>query len=261
MLGAMVGHGSRIVASMSRAVEPGRAMGLAIVGTIGLAALQVHALDSPTVDYPSLIDHSATAEGFVPKGWSLEIQARGDLNGDGRDDLALVLRDHDPRNIIDNTDGLGPPRFDTNPRILAVAFGEGDGYRLALANHTLIPRPDNPVLDDVLSENGGVSIQRDTLRVRLHLFASAGGWTTALSTFTFRFQNDRFELIGYDRSEVQRNTGGTMAISVNYSTGRMSRTTGSIAHDRSKTSWRRLPKRPLLTLEQIGDGLDFDPTL
>jgi hypothetical protein len=58
---------------------------------------------------------------------------------------------------------------------------------------------------------------------------------------------------------TQRNTGETTEISVNYSTGRMKISTGSIENDKTKVRWRTLPKRPLLTVDQIGDGMEFDP--
>ncbi|MGO4610652.1 hypothetical protein AB4142_30435, partial [Variovorax sp. 2RAF20] len=79
------------------------------------------ALDVPPVRYPAVPAHAATAEGFVPAGWTLEYRIEGDLDQDGRADLALVLRQQDPRNIIEH-DGFGPSPYDSNPRILAIAF-------------------------------------------------------------------------------------------------------------------------------------------
>jgi hypothetical protein len=43
---------------------------------------------------------------------------------------------------------------------------------------------------------GGVAIEAGTVRVTLGRFMSAGGWSMGRSTFTFRHQNERFELIG-----------------------------------------------------------------
>ncbi len=238
-------------------------VGVALAAAFVVAASHARAFDPdkiPAAVYPSLPKQAGAAEGFVPKGWRLEKQEAGDLNRDGVQDLVLVLRGSDPKNVLANKDGFGRNPMDTNPRILAVVFGQASGgYALAAENHTLIPRPDNPSMDDVLSENGGVTVERGTLRVALHLFMSAGGWGMSLTTFTFRFQNGRFELIGFDRDETQRNTGTMLKTSVNYSTGRMSRTTGSIEHDKTKTAWSTLPKRPLKSLDEIGDGLAFDP--
>jgi hypothetical protein len=214
----------------------------------------------PPVSYLALPKQAASAEGFVPRDWLVEKRETGDLNDDGVADILLVLRQNDPKNVLSNKGGLGRNPMDTNPRMLAVAFGRtSGGYDLAMQNHTLIPRPDNPAQDDVLSENGGVSIVRGALRVALHRFMSAGGWGMGVTTFTLRYQNGRFELIGFDRDDTQRNTGETVKVSVNYSTGRMGRTVGSIEHDRTKTAWSTLPKRPLLSLDEVGDGLAFDP--
>ena len=216
-------------------------------------------VEPPPVTYPRLVLQAPSAEAFAPAGWRVEFKAAGDLNKDGIDDLALVIRQDDPANVLTNMP-IGPAKFDTNPRILAVALGRrGGGYDLALENHTLIPRTTEPNLDDYLSEGGGVSIARGTLQVKLHLFASAGGWSMGTVGYTFRFQSGRLELIGYDSAMTQRNSGETTEISVNYSTGRMKIATGSIENDKTKVRWRTLPKRPPLTIDQIGDGMEFDP--
>lgn len=66
------------------------------------------------------------------------------------------------------------------------AFRRDNDFELALANHTLIPRRDDPTFDDVLSETGGVELKGRTIAVRLHLFASAGGWDAGNRTLRFR---------------------------------------------------------------------------
>ncbi|MEJ0072224.1 MAG: hypothetical protein WDO24_29885 [Pseudomonadota bacterium] len=170
------------------------------------------------------------------------------------------LREDNEANVLDNSDTApGSPQFDTNPRILAAAFGRsGGGYDLAFANHDLIPRTTEPNVDDYL-EGGGVTIKGGTLRVALHLFMSAGGWSAGKVAYTFRFQHGRFELIGYDSDMIQRNSGEDNGISVNYATGKMKLSAGRIDDDAVKVTWKTLPSRPLLTIDQIGDGMEFDP--
>jgi hypothetical protein len=218
-------------------------------------------LQIPSVTYPRLPKHAATAEGFVPAGWLLETRVAGDLNRDGVADLALVLRQNEPRNVVANENGLGANPLDTNPRILAVAFRDAasGSYSLQVENHTLIPRRDDPVLDDPLGETGGIGIERGALRVSLHQFASAGSWGMATTTFTFQFRNGQFALIGYDRNSVARNTGDIKEVSVNYLAGKMKLTTGNIASDSAKTVWRKVTQRSPQTIDGIGDGMAFDP--
>ncbi len=212
----------------------------------------------PEVVYPTLPGEAASAAGFAPKGWPLEREARGDLNGDGVPDLAFVVRNTDPRNVITH-DGFGPSPFDSNPRILAVAFGEASGgYRLALENHSLIPRPVAPTLDDPFGE-GEMTIARGVLRLKLNFFANAGSWTMFNSTFAFRWQNARFELIGFDRSLIRRNSGELEELSVNFSTRRAKIGTGTVDSDTTATRWVKSPALKVLGLDQIGDGLEFDP--
>lgn len=226
----------------------------ALCSTGALAQLSV-----PEVDMPHLPKQAASADGFVPKGWKIEAQSKGDLNGDGLDDLVLVLRDQDPKNTVVH-DGLGETPLDTNPRILAVAFAQASGpYTLVVENSDLIPRRDNPVLDDAFDAADGISIQRGSLRVHLHFWASAGTWMTSSTTLTFRWQNQRLELIGYDQNTAQRNSGGTSGTSVNYLTGKVKNTEGNMENDAVKTTWDKLASSTRWTIDNMGNGMEFDP--
>lgn len=214
----------------------------------------------PPVAFPRLVAHAPSAAAFVPVGWRLESQASGDLNGDGLADVVLVLRENDPRNVIDARGQGGPERYDTNPRILVVAFANAArGYDLALENHTLIARTIEPSQQDPLDPDGvqagGVEIKNGTLQVTLGYFGGDMGHMT----YTFRFQNGGFALIGYDRINVTRSSGTLKQVSVNYSARRMKHSTGTISDDAEKVTWTTLPRKPLLTIEKVGDGLAFEP--
>jgi hypothetical protein len=218
-------------------------------------------LTIPEVAYPSLPRQAETAEGFVPLGWMLEVQASGDLNRDGDADLLLVLRQNNPANVIEDFDGPGEKPFDTNPRILAVAFRDGGSgkFSLQLENHTLIPRRTEPAAEDPFDKEFGIALVRDGFQVRLDWFMSAGGWESFNTTYTFRYKSGRFELIGYDRNATHRGSGDTTSLSINYLTRKVKRTTGHISHDADKVRWQALTQRPVPTLESIGDGLSFEP--
>lgn len=207
-------------------------------------------LTIPEVVYPSLPRQAETAEGFVPPGWRLEAQASGDLNRDGNADLILVLRQNNPANVIEDFDGLGEKPFDTNPRILAVAFrDERSGkFSLQLENHTLIPRRTEPAADDPFDKESGIAIVRDGFQVRLNWWMSAGGWETFNTIHTFRHKTGRFELIGYDRNTTHRGSGDTTSLSINYLTRKAKKTTGHISRDALKVRWQNSPqglRRPL----------------
>jgi hypothetical protein len=212
----------------------------------------------PPVTYPALVRHAQSVEGFLPMEWRIEIQKSGDLNGDGRDDVALVLRALDDRNVLDTRGQGGPENYDTNPRILAVAFANASGgYDLALENHTLVARTTFPGEQDPLDPNGvqegGVEIKNGTLQVTLGYF----GGNMGRKTFTFRFEKTSFRLIGFDSVDVERSKGLMNDVSINYLTRRMKHGTGHISDDKDKVTWKTLPQKPLLTMDQIVDGLMF----
>ncbi|MCW6028470.1 hypothetical protein K4043_10605 [Stenotrophomonas sp. SRS1] len=235
-------------------------MRLPLLAALLLTALPAFAqeLRIPPVDYPVLPTHATRAEGFVPSGWRIEQQLRGDLNGDKREDLVLVLRQQDPRNIVEH-DGFGISPLDSNPRMLAIAWATPDGYSLAAQNHTLITRHEAPNLSDVFEEGAGVSIVRGTLQTTLFFFSNAGSWSTGSASYTFRWQAGAFALIGYDRSSMMRNSGQTESLSINYSTRRVRHAEGSMESDEERVRWETLSSPQRWTLETVGDGSAFEP--
>src|SRR3569832_1024532 len=113
-------------------------------------------------------------------------------------------------------------------------------------------------MEDVLEE-GGVDIKRGSLLVTLHVFANAGGWGMSTVTYSFRHEDGRFVLIGYDAFNAQRNSGETNDVSVNYLTRRAKLSRGRIDTDKTIDRWKALRAGALLSIDQIGDGVEFDP--
>ena len=214
----------------------------------------------PPVRSPVVAASARGAAGFAPRGWAIEAQRTGDLNGDRILDLLLVLQSRDPVNVITN-ERLGVSKLDTNPRLLVVATGRrGGGFARALVNETLIPRWTNPQIDDAFPEVAErLAIRRGAFVVPLHFFANAGTWTMFNRSFTFRLRGGRAELIGFDENNIHRGSGEVRTTSINYLTGVRDVTTGRIDDDGTgKRQRTRLRTRPPLTIEQVGDGLEFD---
>jgi hypothetical protein len=208
----------------------------------------------PEVTYPTLAGEASDVAGFVPKGWKLDHQQSGDLNGDGLADVMFVLIDDDPKNLVSDASFSENP-VNTNPRILAVAFADKSGaYKLALQDHTLIPRIIEPMFEDPLQKDASV-ISNGSFKIAFYGF----GGTIWQPQLQFRFQHNQFELIGFEDSRVERNSGTTVSTSLNYLTHKVEITTGSIENDVAKTVRKKLKSAPLLTLQKIGSGLDFNP--
>lgn len=220
-----------------------------------LAAGSAHAaarLEIPDVVPPAIPLRAPSAAGFVPRGWTVESRIDGAVNEDGRPDIVLLLRDADPRNIVDN-DGLGVDRLDTNPRVLLVLLAQPTGgFRRVGLSDALIRRTDNPVLSDPLDE-GGIELARRVLSIRLGFFSSAGSWSMGSATYRFRWQDGCMRFIGYDDNNVQRNSGETTQVSINLLTRQATRTTGNIEDERTRTHrWRVAAAQKCL--DDVTDG-------
>ena len=233
-----------------------------VSGTICLAvlasALEEGSLSPPTVE-PQLRATASSAAGFVPPGWKLIRALHQDVNKDGRLDLVMVLKGLDPACVVPTE--LTPEPMDTNPSLLIVAFGTEGGYRLHLANSNVVPRRQDPYTDDPL-ETGGLWIRDGVIRLRLAHWRSAGGWGTYNNTLSFRWNGDAFRLIGFDRNHLQRNSGETEKVSVNFLTGKARVSEGSMRENvREKVSWKMLQRQSVPTLETFGNGLEYEPKL
>jgi hypothetical protein len=100
------------------------------------------------------------------------------------------------------------------------------------------------------------------LKVTMSLFLSAGGWGTGARTYTFRWQNNRFEMIGFDKRDLQRNTGEMVSTSINYSTRKVRIGKSNMEDDSvERVTWRAVPPGPLLSLAAIGNGIEFEPAI
>lgn len=128
---------------------------------------------------------------FIPEGYVVFDTKYGDLNNDGSDDCILIIKGKENSQII-NDEYLG--QLDRNRRGVIVLFNRNQQYELVLRNYDCFSSE---------NEDGGgyyppelsVEINRGNLFVQ-YSHGRYGGWT-----YTFRFQNSCFELIGYDMND------------------------------------------------------------
>ena len=207
-----------------------------------------------------------TVNDFIPKGWKKILTANGDLNKDKLEDTVIVIEKEDKKNIKKN-DGFGPEELNLNPRILLVLFKQKDGtYVLASKNDKGFIKSegndDNPALMDTLDD---IIIKNNILKIVFNYFMSAGSWWTSTNVYIFRFQNNVFELIGYESNAYMRNTGEEEGTSINFSTNKAKITTGGNIFEEKennpKNEWRyvKFEKKYILnemtesTLDEILD--------
>ena len=174
---------------------------------------------------------ASKVEDFIPKGWKKLIVEKGDLNKDKIDDVVLVIEKNDPKNFkkIEDSPRSNPVNF--NPRIILVLFKDKNSkYTLVAKNDkNFIVSPgyaseegleslDSPDYNDNLSK--AVTIKNNTLCI----FTLADYIKYATSTtYIFRYQNNRFELIGLDAQSILGDTEyvNTRNYSINFSTKKL----------------------------------------
>ena len=201
-------------------------------------------------------------DGFIPKGWKTVLSAKGDLNNDKLEDVAIIIEKTDKANIVKN-ENLGSEYLNLNPRILLVLFKQKNGsYILAGKNDKDFIKSagdkENPALMDTLDS---ISIKNNILKIKFNYFLSAGSWSVTQNTFTFRFQNKKFELIGFDNNSYMRNSGNQEEFSINFSTNKVKITTGENMLDKKmnkpKEEWKTIKVNKKYVLDEMtGDIVD-----
>ncbi|WP_338969179.1 hypothetical protein LDJ99_04580 [Fusobacterium nucleatum] len=200
-----------------------------------------------------------TVNDFIPKGWKEILTTNGDLNKDKLEDTVIVIEKEDKKNIKKN-DVLGPDYLNLNPRILLVLFKQKDGtYILASKNDKGFIQSENdeenPTLMDTLND---INIKNNILRINFSYFLSAGSWWTSTNVYIFRFQNNVFELIGYESNAYMRNTGEEEGTSINFSTNKAKITTGGNIFEEKennpKDEWRYLKFEKKYILDEMTES-------
>lgn len=163
------------------------------------------AQDAPTFDAAHVPAEGAGEKAFVPSGWKVGGRAEGDLDGDGRADLALwvVPKDYDPEGI-----NAAP-----ESQALLVLLSTGGRLRRAgVAAKLLVPAVPQYIFN--LKITKGVLVVNQNFGM------------TEVTDLTHRFRYDaasgRFLLIGKDTFSYHRPQGPNwpaVKVSENYLTG------------------------------------------
>lgn len=201
---------------------------------------------------------------FVPKEWKIVALAKGDLNKDKSEDLAIVIEDTNKDNFIEN-EFLGAPTLNVNPRYLLILFKEKEGYRLAELNRNFIPSEndaESTCLADPFMESGGMDIKKGVLSVSFHYWLSCGSYGVTNEAFKLRWQDGKFVLIGYDHSEFSRSSGEESLTSINFLTKKKSETNGGNMfadnENNPKTVWKKIKIDKFITLQDLDKSGQID---
>lgn len=185
--------------------------------------------DPPAFDRSKVPATAATLAGFVPAGWKLEEDVKGDLNRDGVADHVLKLIQNAPAGAKENEATMGV-------RAMVIVFVEKDGKlrRAAIADSVLQCGGCGGAFYGLISAPANVAILNGVIIVEQDY---GSRWVTDM-TFRFRYdeQPGMFILIGFDFSNRDRAEGSSAAESTNYLTGTRITTTGKGKRTRTKTT-------------------------
>jgi len=206
-------------------------------------------------DYPNLPKYGKSIDGFVPEDWKIVDKALGDLNADGGQDCALVIKANYDK-FLNKNDGLGVDKYDTNPRVLIILFKDKNGYKIAEQSNTFIKTPDSPTMSEPFQS---VKIRNGILDLNFEQWYSAGSWAASQYVYKFKFLNGEFVLIGVDKNESMRNSGDTESRSYNFLTNKVKITTGNFTTDeKEKVKWKTYKLKKLKTLDTFKEPFSWE---
>lgn len=196
---------------------------------------------------------STNPENLIRPDETIYETVSGDLNKDGKDDCVIITKQTKKRlTSVKNQFG---DRVDRNRRGILIAFKNADDYNTVLA----IP---NCFLSE--NEDGGVyfapelfvEVVKGNLKIH-YAHGRYGFWT-----YLFRYQNNNFELIGYDESN-NRGPVTERSVSINFLTGKMKtqRNTNPDADSGEEVfdeAWQDIEMNALVKLTDITSFEDFD---
>lgn len=177
-----------------------------------VAALSSFAQDeAKPIDVSKVPATAATAAGFVPSGWKIEEQVKGDVNADGREDILLKLVEDKPvkqDEFVDRSRAL----------VVVVKTAEGGWRNAAVADKLLQCTGCGGAFYGVVDAPANVSIEKGVIVISQD---HGSRWVSEIS-FKFRYdeQPGKFILIGFDYSTRDRAEGSAVSESINYLTGK-----------------------------------------
>ena len=170
---------------------------------------------------------ASNIEDFIPKGWKSIIVKKGDLNKDKIDDVVRLIQKNDPKNFRKVEDGTN---LDFNPVVMLVLFKDTNSqYNLVAKNEKGFIPSEGKVYEKALEtivDEDSISIKNNTLRIYT-FWEGPRAASTSSTNYVFRYQNNRFELIG-----LEIRSGGnssythyeSFVTSINFSTKKLIKT-------------------------------------
>jgi len=204
--------------------------------------------------------HVANLSDAAPPGCAVEAQAQGHLEQEKRSAVAVIVKcpageDEDAGHTL--------ALFVQNP---------SGGYDLAVQNRTLIPtlppelRRDLSVGLGWAPKQPALQFKRGSLIVAMDVTGLTGPNADRMLTFSFNCKDGELWLSGFDEFAVTFRLE-TALNSYNFLTGKALLSVGTgcagradaLSHCRYTGRWKQIVGRRPLSLDDVGDGVAFEP--
>lgn len=205
------------------------------------------------IEYPTLANRAKNAKAFVPNGWKLIADTKGDLNKDGADDLIFIIESEK-----EYSSNLDEGRM-YSPRVVGIAIWIPleNIFELKVQANDFIPTTEgNPAITDDPLES--ILIKGGTARFYFHYMDNSKMYITD-QTFVFYYNENQFKLAGYVRSKLHRSTQAYTRESLNYVTGTATLQKRSNDGEIGADSDAKFEEKQKITLANIGKAKDFKP--
>ena len=211
--------------------------------------------------YPKLPKSVMEIQDLIPNGWQVLSEAKGDLNGDGLEDLAFAIQSP-VKETIQYTDGLENDTIVTSPRILGVYFGKRNGaFKKALQSNTFIINRYTSVMDEPFK---GLEILPDgDFQIIFHIWPCRDCTSWSTHVYSFRYRNKAFELVAYYENVAQRVSAEDIAYDIDFENGTLEINSLSINHETDEQVLETQPTikfelNKLETLKSLGKPFEWE---
>lgn len=194
---------------------------------------------SPVISFAN--QSAGALQKFVPHDWEILSQAKGDLNQDGKEDIALLIQAKNKHQ---------------HKRKLLILLKTDQQLQLKLSQH--IPkwtyRANEPCAEDALDDSS-LNIKNQRLELLFNSMSSCSNTYGLITTYSFKLNQNHFHLIGYDSSYLDKITGQQDEISINFLTrkAKLSTTPNIFAEVETppKVIWKTIKSAKSHTMETI----------
>lgn len=202
------------------------------------------------------IKQSNNLSDFIPKDWKIIELVEGDLNKDGLTDAVIIIQDTNFLNFeeVEYFEDVYP----LEPRAILVLFKNKNGkYTLISKNNEGFITSDYSLYDDGSIPYESAKINKNnTLALNFGAENGLGGgnWDGQSLTYIFRWQNNRFELIGFEYNIFYKQLDDIMSenISINFSTNKIKETFSYWDDNRpDKVKWKNIRSSKKFILDEL----------